>query len=371
MPFARPTLSTQIARVQQDINAVLPGADALLRFSNLGVLAKAQGVQANQLYGYLDWIARQSNPYTATDEFLEAWAALVRVYRKAATVATGAVQFSGTNGVTLPTGTLLARDDGVQFITTASGTVAGGLVTVAAEGVADPAGLVGATTDTAAGVTMRLAQAIDGIQSSGTVSTAFTGGADIETDDDLRTRMFQAYQQQPQGGAVSDYIEWALQVAGVTRAWCVPNGFGPGTVVVYTMFDTTEAAHNGFPQGTNGVATSETRDTAATGDQLVVANYIYPLRPATALVYSCAPVAQTINWTITGIPAASQAAVTAALANLLLREGTAKGGKIEIAHAWSAVAAVSGVDDFVINVPSADVLTAAGDLPVMGTATYL
>ena len=44
--------------------------------------------------------------------------------------------------------------------------------------------------------------------------------------------------------------------------------------------------HGGFPQGTNGVAALETRDTAATGDQLAVANYLYPLRPVTPIVYA-------------------------------------------------------------------------------------
>ena len=62
------------------------------------------------------------------------------------------------------------------------------------------------------------------------------------------------------------------------------------------MMDVSEAAHGGFPQGTNGVAGAETRDTAATGDQLAVANYIYPLRPATALVYACAPASQAVNY---------------------------------------------------------------------------
>jgi uncharacterized phage protein gp47/JayE len=371
MPFARPTLTALRQRVAQDIAASLPGADALLRFSNLGVMGDAQAGLASLHYGYLDWIAQQSNPFTATGEYLEAWAALVKVFRKAATVGAGSVTFPGTNGVPLPSGTTLVRGDGVQFITTSIGVIAAGVVTVNASGVADPAGLVGATTNTAASTVINLSQSIAGIQSNGSVSIAFVGGADLELDDALRGRMLAAYQAMPQGGCSTDYVKWALEFPGVTRAWCTPNGFGAGTVVVYTMLDNTEALHAGFPQGTNGVSSSEPRDTAAIGDQLLIANYIYLLQPATALVYSVAPIASATNFTITGIPAASRAAVTSALSNLLLREGVANGGKIILAHAWSAIAAVSGVNDFVLNSPTADIVTAPGYLPVIGTPTYL
>ena len=371
MPFARPTLSALRQRVAQDIAASLPGADALLRFSNLGVLGDSQAGLSNLHYGYLDWIALQSNPFTATQEYLEAWAALVKVYRKAAAVASGAMTFSGTNGVVLASGSTLVRGDGVQFITISTGVVASGAVTVNASGVPDPAGLLGATTDTVVGTAMTLSQTIAGIQSTGSVTTIFTGGADLETDDALRGRMLAAYQAQPQGGCSTDYVNWALQFPGVTRAWCSPNGFGAGTVVVYTMFDTAEAAHAGFPQGTNGVSSSDLRDTAATGDQLLVANYIYLLQPVTALVYSVAPLASAINFTITGIPVASRTAVTTALSNQLLREGVANGGKIALAHVWSAIASVSGVNDFVLNTPSTDIVTTPGNLPVIGTLTYL
>ncbi|MGE0109370.1 MAG: baseplate J/gp47 family protein [Bdellovibrionales bacterium] len=98
-----------------------------------------------------------------------------------------------------------------------------------------------------------------------------TGGADTETDDALFSRMLLAYQETAHGGAKNDYKRWALAVAGVTRAWDNPNGFGIGTVVVYVMFDDANADYDGFPQGTDGVAANEPRGIAATGDQL---NYL-------------------------------------------------------------------------------------------------
>lgn len=372
MPFDRPTLTDLRGQVAQDIASALPGADALLRFANLKITGDAQAGLAHLQYGYIDWIAKQSNPFTATGEYLEAWAAVKDVYRKPAAQATGAVTFSGTNGKLIPAGTQLVRGDGVTFTTTADATVSSGSAVVQAKADADPTGLTGAFGNTDAGSTMTLGAAIDGVQSNGTVTTAFTGGADVETDDDLRARMLEAYQNPPQGGAQSDYVTWALEVSGVTRAWCTPNGYGAGTVVVYIMLDVSEAAHNGFPQGTDGVATNETRATAATGDQLTVANYIYSIRPATALVYVVAPIANTINFTISGLSTASQTtkdAISSAISSVFLRLGE-PGGTIDLSDIESEIAAISGTEGFVITSPSANITNTAGQLPILGTITY-
>ena len=85
--------------------------------------------------------------------------------------------------------------------------------------------------------------------------------------------------------AEMDYATWAISVPGVTRAWCLRNGYGAGTVVVYIMLDAAQAGHDGFPVGQDGVATDEPRGVPAVGDQLTVANALYPLQPVTALVY--------------------------------------------------------------------------------------
>ncbi len=371
MPYQRPTLTDLENQVAQDIQTAVPGSQPLLRFSNLRITGRVQARLANLHYGYLDWIAKQSTPFTATDEFLEGWAALKNVFRKAATSASGSVTFTATDGIIIPAGTALVRGDGVTAKTTADATAASGSVVVQATIDVDPSGATGAFGNTDVGVAMSLSQAIAGVQASGTVSTAFTGGADIEKDDSLLGRMLEAYQNPPQGGDATDYETWALEVSGVTRAWCLPNGYGAGTVVVYVMFDVSEAAHGGFPQGTNGVAAGETRATAATGDQLAVADHILPLQPVTALVYVVAPTAAPVDFTISGITAAKRATVETAISDVLLRNGNAKGGTIPIAYVWSAIASVSGVTDFVISTPSGDITNTVGTLPTLGTITWI
>jgi hypothetical protein len=106
MPFERPTLAELRARRKADVAAAVPGADPLLPVSNLGILADILAEGFNGQYGYLDWIARQAVPFTATDEAFEGWAALKGVTRKPATKATGVGHLDGTSGdACLPAGT--------------------------------------------------------------------------------------------------------------------------------------------------------------------------------------------------------------------------------------------------------------------------
>lgn len=278
MPFPRPTLTELRARAAAEINAALPGADALLRFSNLGVTGQVQAGFSHLHFGYLDWIAKQATPFTSDDEFLAAWAALKGLLKKPAAPAVGAAQFTGTNGVVLASGTPIIRSDGLAYTTTADASAISGTLTapvIAAEG--------GAGGNAAAGTGMKLVSAVAGLSPTGVVTTALAGGYDVETDDALRTRMLQAYAAGGQGGSAADYVTWALAIPVVTRAWCRPREMGPGTVVVYVALDTVRP--NGVPVGTTGVATAETRAAHATGDQLMVADALYPQQPAQALVY--------------------------------------------------------------------------------------
>ncbi|MBX6386332.1 MAG: baseplate J/gp47 family protein [Microbispora sp.] len=366
MPFERPTLTRLIEQAQTDVASAL-GLYALLRHSPERAFAVALAGLAQGLYGYVDWIALQAVPYTATDEYLEAWAALVGVTRKAATQASGSVAFTGAAGSVVPAGTMVIRpSDGAQYITTAGVAVAGdGTVTVPVQ-----ASEAGAAGNADIGTTMVLGAAIVGVNSTGSVSVALAGGADLETDDDLRTRMLAAYQNPPQGGAGTDYVEWALQVPGVTRAWAAPNGFGPGTVVVYIMLDDVRAGAGGFPSGTDGVAAAEPRDTAATGDQLLVADHILPLQPVTALVYVVAPVAAPVNLTINDLNDASlRPAIQAALTDML-RQKAEVGGTLYPSDFIGAIEAVPGVTRFSMPAPSGPVTAAAGHLHTLGTITW-
>lgn len=382
MAYARPKLTELQAQATNDIEAAQPGADALLRFSPLRIFGRVAAGFAHQHYGYLDYIAKQAVPWTSSDEYLVGWGALKKVWQKGATkAASPTVQFAGAANVSLAAGVQLVRGDGVQFVTTSSGnTGAGSTLTVSAEAVTE-----GATGNCDAGTKLSLAQAVDGLQSTGTAIAAFIGGADVEEQDAFSDRVMAAYQGSPQGGAIDDYPGWATAQSGVTRAWCNPLGFGAGTVVLYIMMDEVESAHQGFPQGTDGVATSETRSAVkATGDQLLIANALFGLRPATALLYVVSPLPHVFNFTISGMSTvsdATKAAVKAALADVLRRNGSPLAGTIDrtdIEGALSGIAAAAGgVIDLVAGVIGStttvfpgNVTSPLGYLPTFGDALF-
>lgn len=345
MPYDRPNLGALRDQAQDDINANLPGIDARLRYSNLGVIAEVVAGMANGHYGYLDWIALNSVPFTATGEFLEGWAALKNVYRKPAGYAAGSAAFPATAGSSIPAGTVIARSDGFTYATTADAAVVSGTITV--DFMADLAGVDGNADD---GTAMLLVAGVSGVTGNGVTVGAVTGGADVELDADLRTRMLQRYAAPPQGGAVTDYPGWALEVPGVTRAWLKRNAMGPGSLAVLFMMDDAQAAHGGFPQGTDGCSTYETRATPATGDQLAVANYIFPLQSTIALVYAVAPIPNALTITIAGLSGASTALKTAisTACAAALRGAGVPGGITYMSTLEAAIAAVPGSTGFVI-----------------------
>ncbi|HDR9227797.1 TPA: baseplate J/gp47 family protein [Burkholderia vietnamiensis] len=370
MPFSRPTLSDLKAQVAADVQANLQGVSALLRNSVLRVITVVQAGLAYLHYGYLDWIAKQAVPWTATDEYIVGWGALKNVYQKGATEASGTATFQGSAGRTIAAGTTVVRGDGRTYAVQTSETVgSGGTVTVS---VLDTQ--PGAAGNCDAGTVLSLGTAIPGIQSSGVAAIDFTGGADVESGDAFRARVIAAFQASPQGGDQNDYVLWATAIPGVSRAWCLPNGFGAGTVVVYFMMDSAESAHGGFPQGTNGVAAAEPRRAVmATGDQLIVANAIYEEQPVTALVYSCAPIRDPIDFTISGLSGASAAtksAVEAAISDVFFRKG-APGGTVDISDLNSSIGVVPETSGFVIVAPAGNIVSAAGYLPVLGTANFV
>lgn len=373
MPYARPTLTALRNQAVADITTSgVPNLDGLLRNAVLRVLAWVMAGLAYSVYGYLDWIALEAVPFTATGEYLEAWAALIGIYRKDASSATGQAQFTGSvAGTFVPAGTQLTRQDATPYTSTADATVdATGVLLVPIA-----AAITGAVTNCDAGTPINFPTPIGGINNNGTIITpGCTGGADQELDSDFRNRMLVKYAQPPQGGAASDYVDWALEVPGCTRAWVQPNGEGYGSVTVRVMFDETEAANGGFPVGSDGVATEETRagpGATATGDQLAVADHIYPVQPVTALVYVRAPIAAPINVTLLALDPNSpdmQAQITAAIEDMLL-EKAETGGTIYPSDLYEAILATPGVNHFTMSEPALPITADAGALPVMGTLT--
>lgn len=351
MAFPRPTLTEIIDRVLADLSSRVVGVDgAVLRRSVLGVLGRALAGASHELHGRLDYIARQVIIDTADAEYLERWASVWGVRRKPAEFAIGSVTFTGTPGSSIPVGAVLQRQDGALFETTAAGSIP----SVGPVSVAVRATVAGAAGNTAAAVTLTLQQPLSGVQVSAvTASSGISAGSDAEDDGALRERLLTRIQEPPQGGAAADYVNWALEVPGVTRAWVYPMEMGQGTVTVRFVRDDDADI---------------VPDVTEVG---VVKDYIDQRRPVTADLYVVAPIAEPLDMTIQIQPVTSavKEAVEAEIRDLIRREAE-PGGMILISHLREAISTAAGELDHVIVSPTGNVTHATGEIAVPGTIIW-
>lgn len=355
MPFSRPDLPTLIERVIADIESRLPGADARLRRSNLNVMARVHAGAAHGLYGYLDWIARQILVDTADAEILERHATIwLPSGRTPASYAVGQVVVTGSDAAVIPAGTIFKRADGATYSSEVEATIVGGQAVITI--VADVAGQAG---NGSGGLALNLDSPIAGVNAAATVTSgALTGGADIEDDDSLRARVLARIQMTPHGGARHDYIAWAKEVPGVTRAWCYPLEMGDGTVTVR------------FVRDNDAGLIPDASEVAA------VQAYIEALAPVGMQLFVVAPVAAPINFNIHATPATAtvKAAIEASLRDLLIREAEPEGGsgqgKVLVSHIREAISLAAGETDHALVSPVADVTPSLGQMATFGSITW-
>lgn len=205
------------ADILRDILNQQPGA-YVGADSDFAIRANAVAGGIEGLYEHQKWIVRQIFPDTADSDYLDKHASARGLSRKAGSYASGTVHFIGSAGSAVPIGTEVKTNNGVAFVTTASGVVGGGgSVDIAAQ--ASVAGLAG---NQSASTVLTLSAAPVGVQSQATIVT-MTGGTDIESDADLAARVLYDMRNPPMGGAAHDYYAWAMEVPGVTNAYVFPQ----------------------------------------------------------------------------------------------------------------------------------------------------
>ena len=350
MSFSRPTLAELVQRTRNDTLSRL-STDEALRRADAEVYARVFSGVAHGLYGFIDWVSRQILPDTSDLDILIRQASIWGVERKPAAAATGSVTFSVQSGAVIPAGTLLQALDGQQYATRADAVVSLPNATAPVEAVAP-----GAAGNRAAGENMTLVSPVVGVQSVA-VAGEMSGGADLESEDDLRGRLLARIQQPPHGGAAHDYVAWALEVHGVSRAWVYPQEIGPGTVTVR------------FVRDNDGVGESIIPDAS---EVAAVQGYINDRRPVTATVFVVAPTPVPMDFHIQGLSpntSSVRAAVEEELNDLLLREAT-PGGTVLLSHIRAAISAAAGETDYELLAPSANVINTTGNMSTMGTITW-
>jgi uncharacterized phage protein gp47/JayE len=363
MPWSTPTLKEVRSLVRDSIRGQLPGADATIPNSVLRVMSDTQGGLCHLVLQYIDWLSLQLLPDTAETEWLDRHGDIWLTNadgsqgRKMATFAEGTALATGDENSILPQFSQIFKSDvngnriGYQTMEQAV-MLADAAVPVPVQAL-DP----GAIGNCDPGDFLTLTAPPSPINSTMVVE-AIAGGADEESDDDLRARVLKRIRQPPMGGDKTDYEQWALAVPGVTRAWCSPQEMGIGTVTLRFMMDQLRADNNGFPL-------SDDLDT--------VRSYIDTVRPVTTKdFWVLGPIPQPINVTIGNLnpdTTAARAEIIDSLdAMLLLR--SAPGQTIFSAWVSYAIMSAPDVESFDLLDATDYVMPSNGHIAVLGDVYF-
>lgn len=372
--FQIPSLKELVERQRQAFRAHLPGSDAWIWPNNIYASAKVMAGAVFEVFGFAAYIQKQIFAHTAPDiESLLLHGAEFGVPRKPAAPAKGNVTFSSTAALNVNTGAVLRRTDGVEYRVTAGGALAvPGTLELMVASVRD--GAIGNLTE---GAPLEIISGVTGAATANVGPSDIALGADIEGVESYRQRILFRKRNPPHGGAASDYVMWAGQVAGVSFDQDRPTVFverlwaGPGTVRVFPlMFDLYE---NGIPTVT---------------DILRVSDYIETVRPAGANVTVAAPTAVPISVVISGLaPDTSEVreAVALELRDTFRRLARVAGTDAEFgampylaspfsfsrSWIWQAVAKATGEERHSISMPSADTPLFPGQMATLGTISFV
>lgn len=215
------------ARLNQSVPRFARGFVTVLASAVAGVLGLS--------YRFTSWCLDQTQPSTCNEYFLGVWSDRYGVVRSPAVASVLTMAATGSpDGSTIPAGTLWSTPSGVIYQQTA-------IVTIAA-GVASPSVTcltVGASGNLANGSPLSLVSPVSGINPSATVASTTTTGVDRQSVADWRAEVVNRIRYKPQGGAIPDYVIWALEVPGIVKAFVKRPS--PGDVNVYPLDATTGA----------------------------------------------------------------------------------------------------------------------------------
>jgi uncharacterized phage protein gp47/JayE len=374
MPLSLPALSDLRAQFRGNFAARVPGFDQTLRRSVTGVFSDMLAGAVYLCCRALGWVSRQLFFDSAEAPYLDRKAADYGIVRAAAVLAGGNCIFTGTATTPIPAGTTVqTTDQTLQFTTQAAGTIAtGGTVSVPI--VCTTAGAAG---NLAAGAVLNLVSAISGVQPQAAVDgNGLSGGTDAQSDASLRSQSLARIQEPPQGGAATDFWQWAKNSGIPTRAWVFPLNRGAGSCDVTFTIDT------------------RVNPVPLAADLAAVQSYIAALSPVIGSYQVFAPTADALAITIRGLnpgDTATKAAVQAALMALVatvppggascgdgitqpVQTGalfpTQVPGMLYLSMIQAAIDSAADIQSYDLVAPSADVAFAAGHLPAPPVVTF-
>jgi len=366
MPFDRPTLTALIERILTDMGTRIDGADTALPRGNIPAFSRIHAGATHTLHGYLRWVAEQLLADSAEAEYLERHASIWGIVRNPAEQATGQCEATGTDGTLIPAGTILQRADGEEFSTDSAVTVSGGTATLdltASDG--------GTDGNTSAAASLSFMSPIAGVDTTATVDAdGLTGGVDEETDEELRLRVLARIQAAPHGGSPHDYVAWAKEVSGVTRAWCVERPYGKGTVALVFVRDNDGSGVDIIPD-----ATEIDEVEAYLLDHYDPATGVRTGKPVGAALYVYGPTPVMVDFEISltvedGHDLATvKAAIQDALEDLIYEKGTPS-GVLYLSQINEAISATIGEEDHTLISPASNVVLSTMDMAFLNSITW-
>lgn len=359
MPYDRESLPELSRRLNAELSQST--SSNVLRRNLYTPFAKALAGAVYGLHDHLDWRTRQLFPQTCDDEVLlnlhvDLW--LQGDSRNPAVAAQGIILVRGIAGTEINPATVFNRNDGQQFAVSQR-------AEIGVNGISEVqviALMPGKEGNTKSGDAVYLANPIAGIETTATVKV-INGGTDLESIEDLRQRVIESRKLGGECGKTADWVRWAKEVSGVTRAWAAPKLCGAGTVTVYIVRDHDEMI---YP------------DAAACAE---VQKHLERTALPFGEIYVVSPYPQTIDFSIKVEPdtAAVRLAVRQALQAVIENNVApvaydvagdvilpAKGGTILLSHLRQAISNATGEYNHVLHSPIADIQLPVGTIPVLG-----
>jgi uncharacterized phage protein gp47/JayE len=368
MPFQRDTLRIISTRIKNDIKSRVKGSTTFLRRSVLIDMSKSYAGEIHLQYGKLADDANQLFITTADTTFLEQLGAEYGVFRKKAENATGSGVVTGTNGKLISAGTELQSGANKVYLVDSDVTISGGTAIV--DFTAEEAG---ADSNDDPAIELTFVSPIPGVSTIVTVdSVGITGGINEETDDSYRARILTRKRQAPHGGAAFDYVNWALEVPGVTRAWSFPEYLGYGTIALGFVKDVTDPI-------TGIVTTNFPNESEIEEVRSYIESHIDPVtggtigRPITTkyglIMLELGPKTVDIIVNISPDTQAVRDSITQNSQDLFLIEGSPQ-DTIYISQIRGAISAAIDEDWHELIYPTQDITTTATELHILGDITF-
>lgn len=187
------------------------------------------------------WVYKQCFPQTCSLPVLKLWGDLVGVeyiYGQSAQIE---LSLYDATASTLTTGTVYKDlTSGLIFKTTAQGNKSDGNIVVSAQCTT-----AGAAGNLPVGSELTIANPLDGIPQTATITAVKTEGSEDEDVEHYRPRVLYKFQNKAQGGSVSDYFGWCLEVMGIEDALIYV--LTEGIVTIYLV--ATGSGKNRTPSG--------------------------------------------------------------------------------------------------------------------------